>query len=170
MFKNILIPTDGSELSQKGVTQGVALAKSLGAKVTAFFAAPPATPIVYRDHLPVGYSTPGEHETLIEKAAAKYLGIVEKAAKKARVAYEGVHVTSDYPEEAILKVAKQEKVRPDRHRHARPGRPARHVHRERHAEGSQSVEDTGTGAAIAAPASRHSVPRRKSAVASFSFT
>ena len=49
MFKNILIPTDGSELSQKGVTQGVALAKSLGAKVTAFFAAPPATPIVYRD-------------------------------------------------------------------------------------------------------------------------
>ena len=83
MFKNILIPTDGSELSQKGVTQGVALAQSLGAKVTAFFAAPPATPIVYRDHLPVGYATPGEHETMIAKAAARHLGIVEKAAKKA---------------------------------------------------------------------------------------
>ena len=109
MFKNILIPTDGSELSQKGVTQGVALAKSLGAKVTAFFAAPPATPIVYRDHLPVGYATPGEHETMIAKAAAKYLGIVEKAATKARVAYEGVHVTSDYPEDAILKIAQKKK-------------------------------------------------------------
>ena len=48
MFKNILIPTDGSPLSQKAVVQGVALAKSVGAKVTAFFAAPPATPIVYR--------------------------------------------------------------------------------------------------------------------------
>ena len=105
MFKNILIPTDGSELSQKGVTQGVALAKSLGAKVTAFFAAPPATPIVYRDHLPVGYATPGEHEMMIEKAAARHLGVVEKVAKKARVAYEGVHVTSDYPEDAILKIA-----------------------------------------------------------------
>jgi nucleotide-binding universal stress UspA family protein len=109
MFKNILIPTDGSELSQKGVTQGVALAQSLGAKVTAFFAAPPATPIVYRDHLPVGYATPGEHETMIAKAAARHLGIVEKAAKKARVAYEGVHITSDYPEEAILKIAAKKK-------------------------------------------------------------
>src|SRR5262245_1813781 len=109
MFKNILIPTDGSELSHKAVTQGVALAKSLGAKVTAFFSAPPATPIVYRDHLPVGYATPGEHQTMIEKAAAKYLGVVEKAATKARVAYEGVHVTSDYPEDAILKIAQKKK-------------------------------------------------------------
>ena len=47
MFKNILIPTDGSALSQKAVVQGVALAKSLGAKVTAFFAAPPGD----ADHL-----------------------------------------------------------------------------------------------------------------------
>ena len=54
MFKNILIPTDGSALSQKAATKGVALAKALGAKVTAFFAAPPATPVVYRNNLPVG--------------------------------------------------------------------------------------------------------------------
>ena len=57
MFKNILIPTDGSPLSQKAATQGVALAKAVGAKVTAFFAAPPATPIVYRNILPVGFAT-----------------------------------------------------------------------------------------------------------------
>lgn len=44
MFKNILIPTDGSDLSQKVAMQGVALAKSVHAKVTGFFAAPPATP------------------------------------------------------------------------------------------------------------------------------
>ena len=71
MFKHILIPTDGSELSQKAATQGVALAKAVGAKVTAVFAAPPATPIVYRDILPVGYATPGEHEQMIAKTAAK---------------------------------------------------------------------------------------------------
>ena len=109
MFKNILIPTDGSPLSQKAVVQGVALAKSVGAKVTAFFAAPPATPIVYRDHLPVGYATPGEHEEMIRKTAAKYLGFVERAAKKAGISYESVHVTSDYPEEGILKVAQKKK-------------------------------------------------------------
>ena len=109
MFKNILIPTDGSPLSQKAVVQGVALAKSVGAKVTAFFAAPPATPIVYRDHLPVGYATPGEREEMIRKTAAKYLGFVERATKKAGISCESVHVTSDYPEEGILKVAQKKK-------------------------------------------------------------
>jgi nucleotide-binding universal stress UspA family protein len=34
MYRHILIPTDGSELAVHGVTQGLALAKSLGAKVT----------------------------------------------------------------------------------------------------------------------------------------
>jgi nucleotide-binding universal stress UspA family protein len=109
MFKNILIPTDGSKLSQKAALQGVELAKSLGAKVIAFFAAPPATPIVYRHSLPVGYATPEEHEQIIERTAAKHLEFVERAAKKARVAFEAIHVTSDYPEDAILKTAKKKK-------------------------------------------------------------
>jgi len=109
MFKNILIPTDGSELSHRAVVQGVALAKSVGAKVTAFFAAPPATPIVYRNSLPVGYTTPGDHDRMIEKTAANYLGFVERAARKARVECESVHVTSDYPEEDILKLARKKK-------------------------------------------------------------
>ena len=109
MFKNILIPTDGSPLSQKAVVQGVALAKSVGAKVTAFFAAPPATPIVYRNNLPVGYTTPDEHKRMIEKTAVRYLEFVERAARKARVPCETVHVTSDYPEDDILKIARTKK-------------------------------------------------------------
>ena len=109
MFKNILIPTDGSPLSQKAALQGIALAKSVGAKVTGFFAAPPATPVVYRNHLPVGLAQPGEHKKMIERAAEKYLGFIESAAKKARVPYEGVHVTSDYPEDEILKIAQKKR-------------------------------------------------------------
>ena len=34
MFKHILIPTDGSDLSRKAVLYGVQLAKASGAKVT----------------------------------------------------------------------------------------------------------------------------------------
>jgi nucleotide-binding universal stress UspA family protein len=109
MFKHILIPTDGSKLSQKAAVRAVALAKPLGAKVTAFFAAPPATPIIYRNSLPVGYTTPTEHETMIEKTAAKYLGFVERAAKEAGVACESIHVTSDYPADEILKIAQRKK-------------------------------------------------------------
>jgi nucleotide-binding universal stress UspA family protein len=109
MFKNILIPTDGSGLSQKAALQGVALAKSVGAKVTAFFAAPPATPIVYRSGLPVGYTTPKDHEALIERTAAKHLDYIARAAKKAGVGFEGVHVTNDYAADAILNIAKKKR-------------------------------------------------------------
>ena len=109
MFKNILVPTDGSAQSQKAAAKGVALAKSLGAKVTGFFAAPPATPIVYRNALPVGYTTPEEHQQMIERTAAKYLGFIERAASKAGVRYEGVHVTNDYPADAILDIAKKKR-------------------------------------------------------------
>lgn len=105
MFKHILIPTDGSDLARKAAVQGVALAKALGAKVTGFFAAPPATPIVYRNHLPVGLAQPSEHEQLIEKAAAEYLGFVEQMAKEAGIPFVGLHKTDDYPAHAILECA-----------------------------------------------------------------
>ncbi len=36
MYKKILIATDGSELANKGVRQGLALAEQLGAKVIFF--------------------------------------------------------------------------------------------------------------------------------------
>ena len=41
MFKHILIPTDGSDLSRKAVLYGVRLAKESGAKVTALTVAEP---------------------------------------------------------------------------------------------------------------------------------
>ena len=34
MYRHILIPTDGSELAEHAVTNGLSLAKSLGARVT----------------------------------------------------------------------------------------------------------------------------------------
>ncbi|MGE3992411.1 universal stress protein [Pseudorhodoplanes sp.] len=109
MFKTILIPTDGSPLSRKAATGGIALAKATGAKIVGLFAAPPATPIIYRDSMPVGYATPREHEAIIEKIIEKNLGFVERAASKAGVPCKVIHVTSDFPDEAILKVAKERK-------------------------------------------------------------
>ena len=71
--------------------------------VLKFFAAPPATPIIYRYNLPVGYAQPEEHQKLIDEATAKALGSVEKACKEAGVDYVGQHATSDFPEDEILK-------------------------------------------------------------------
>jgi len=107
MFKHILIPTDGSDLSNEAVEAGVRLAKALGARVTGYFAAPAPTPVVYSDFLPVGYMPPEEHARLIEEAAQRYLSVVENAASKAGVACEVVHTTNEYPADAILEIANQ---------------------------------------------------------------
>jgi hypothetical protein len=41
VYRHILIPTDGSELAEHGVAHGLALAKSLGAKVSVIFVVEP---------------------------------------------------------------------------------------------------------------------------------
>ena len=109
MYKNILIPTDGSALSRAAAKKGIKLAKSLGARVTAFFAAPAPTPVIYKGILPVGFSQPKAHAAAIEKAAARYLGAIEKMAKAAGVKCKSVHVIDDFPAAAILKTASKEK-------------------------------------------------------------
>ena len=107
MYKHILIPTDGSKLAKDAGLAAVALARSLGARVTGFFAAPPATPIMFKGLLPAGYATPQEHEENIRRAAQTYLGAIEKAAKAAGVRCEVMTVTSDYPADAIIAAAKK---------------------------------------------------------------
>jgi nucleotide-binding universal stress UspA family protein len=109
MFKHILIPTDGSKLSERAAAAGIALARAVGARVTALFAAPAATPLVYGELMPVGYIAPDQHAALIEQAAKKYLGFVEQAAAKAGVACETVSITSEFPADTIVETAKKRK-------------------------------------------------------------
>lgn len=109
MYKNVLIPTDGSPDSHAAIASGVELAKAVGAKVTGFFAAPAATPLVYKGLIPVGYMTPEEHTELIEKTATEYLEVIEEAAKAAGDPCKCIHVTDEFPADAILAVARKEK-------------------------------------------------------------
>ena len=41
MYRHILIPTDGSKLAEHGVAHGLALANSVGAKVSVIFVVEP---------------------------------------------------------------------------------------------------------------------------------
>jgi nucleotide-binding universal stress UspA family protein len=109
MYKHILIPTDGSDLSRKAAMNGVKLAQALGARVTAFFAAPAPTPLVYEGFLPVGYTTLEGHAEIVEKTAARYLGVIERACEKAGVPCRSVHVTNEFAADAIIDAAKKYK-------------------------------------------------------------
>jgi nucleotide-binding universal stress UspA family protein len=109
MFKHILIPTDGSELSKRAAEAGVALAKALGARVTGFHAEPAPTPVVYDDFIPVRHISPETHAAASGRAARRYLAVIEAAAAKAGVPCETVHLTSEYPADAILDAARRRK-------------------------------------------------------------
>lgn len=107
MYKHILIPTDGSALARAAALAGVKLAKKLGARVTGFHAAPPATPVEYQGMLPVGYRDPAERARIIERTARKHLEVIEKAAHSAGVRCKVEHVTDDYPAQAIVAAARR---------------------------------------------------------------
>ncbi len=109
MYRDILIPTDGSPLSERAAAHGVALAKTTGARVTGLFVAPAPTPLVFEGLLPVAHMQPDEHAALTARAAARHLGVIERAAAKAGVPFEGLTVTGEYPAEAILQTAAQRK-------------------------------------------------------------
>ncbi|HEY2928277.1 universal stress protein, partial [Piscinibacter sp.] len=47
------------------------------------------------------------HAAVIERAAARYLGVIEKAAKAAGVPCECLRITSDFPADVILQTARK---------------------------------------------------------------
>jgi nucleotide-binding universal stress UspA family protein len=103
MYKHILIPTDSSELSEMAIREGVALAKSLGARVTGLTVFPTfhtfaLDPMVVTD-------TPAQYEKDCAALGEKYLGVVETEAKRAGVPVDVVWKTNDHPWEAILETA-----------------------------------------------------------------
>lgn len=103
MFKNILIATDGSDLAQKAIDQGLGLAKALGAKVTAVAASEPWVALAPAE---LGGAFPiEEYERSVAAIAKQNLAAVETAAAAAGVQCETVHVGDQYASEAILGTA-----------------------------------------------------------------
>lgn len=104
MFRNILIPTDGSEQSQRAVKFGIELAKLHGSRVTGIHVIPDY-------HLLIAYEgafDPVTEERIEEEAKARadtYLGFVRKECGEAGVQCATVCETSDHPYDAILRAA-----------------------------------------------------------------
>ena len=80
MFKHILIPTDGSKLSEAAVRAGIELAGDQGAKVTVLYVMPDYSAMMYSSEGMVGYN-PSELRKDAEKTADKVLQAVQDMAK-----------------------------------------------------------------------------------------
>jgi nucleotide-binding universal stress UspA family protein len=93
VYRHILIPTDGSELAEHGVAHGLALAKSLGAKVSVIFVVEPLSEMTGPPFL----EALATYVELRKEQAASALDRAANAAKEAGVSCETIHVESGQP-------------------------------------------------------------------------
>ena len=103
MYTNILIPTDGSELAGKAVEHGIALAKRIGAKVTALTVLLPFH--TFTTDTQMIEDTPAQYKIRMHDHAEKTLGAVVRAAQAADVACETVQIEHEHPYRAIIDTA-----------------------------------------------------------------
>ena len=103
MFKKILLPTDGSELSGKAIEGGLAFAKALGASVVGLTVVEPYSYSNLSEYRP---ATLDDYEQRVDKAAAARLGQIADAAARSGIPVETVTVKSFSPFEAIIETAK----------------------------------------------------------------
>ena len=107
MYKKILIPTDGSEVSEKAVQRGVELAKLFQATVVGINVYPS-----YQFHPDAAYAvsalrTRQEASELAKTQAQTFLERAEKVAQAANVGFEGVALQDDQVWKGIIDTAKE---------------------------------------------------------------
>jgi nucleotide-binding universal stress UspA family protein len=104
MYKHLLIATDGSELAQRAVDHGLALAKALNAKVTVVMVTEAWTAVFAGE---MGMPFPIEdYDKGCAEGAAQILAGVAQAAKRSDVACATLHVKDQFPAEGIAETAK----------------------------------------------------------------
>lgn len=105
MFKHLLLPTDGSPLSESAVLRGIDFAREVGAQVTGLHVSPRFHVLTYRADL---LEETRETYALDSKAHAdRYLDFIARAAAEAGVRCETVNEINDSPYETIIEVATQ---------------------------------------------------------------
>lgn len=99
MYKHILLPTDGSDLSLHGVRHGLALAKESRCKATVITVSAPFT-----------LRFPGTAETWVEaqnRTAEATFAAAQKLAEEVGVEIVSLHRAGESPAEIIVDAAKE---------------------------------------------------------------
>ncbi len=104
MFKRILVPTDGSEITQKAVTTALTMARSFGASVCAIAVREPFPYSAISEMQP---TPPQEFFDAQERIATQRLKAVTEAALAAGVQASTESVEAGHPWEAIIESAQR---------------------------------------------------------------
>ena len=107
MYSHILVPTDGSEVSQHGVDHALALAKALGSRVTIITVTEPF--MVYSGYVGAGMMIDARmmnsHDELQAEHAKAVLAKAQALAAAQGVPAEVLHVPDAYAADAIVETA-----------------------------------------------------------------
>src|SRR4249920_2960151 len=107
MYKHILVPTDGSEISDNAILAAVKLAKALRAKLTGFYAMEEYPVSPFADYVPGSVPSPKEFRETQEGIAKKYLGILAREAESADVPFTIDSAPTFSPYKAIIHAAEK---------------------------------------------------------------
>ena len=110
MYKNLLVATDGSKLSDKALAHGISLAQAVGATLTAFYAAPEYPMPAYADGVVYEPVSRREYAKLAAQDAEKILGKVVAKAAAGGVECKTTFDIASTPWEAILAASKKSKA------------------------------------------------------------
>lgn len=110
MYEHLLVPIDGSSLSDKAIEHSLGLAKMLGASVTGFTAEPPL-PQLLMDQAAVSYdvATFQEHDKRCEAHAREMLNAFAEKAKLAGVPFDGQFAITDNVQQSIVDTAQKQR-------------------------------------------------------------
>ena len=105
MFKHLLVPVDGSDLSVRAMTSSIELAKTLGARITGFVAEPDLPMSTISTNPTVFTEQVKNHEAKSEAHAQAVLSKFESLAKEAGVEFVADHTNTQQVDRAIVDAA-----------------------------------------------------------------
>lgn len=108
MFKHLLVPTDGSALSDETVRSAVQFAAETGARITFLYVRPDYPVSYFGEGALVDPTTPESFAEMTEKMSQEILERSAAAAQTQNVPSSGRSLVNDLPYEGIIETASSE--------------------------------------------------------------
>lgn len=105
MFKHVLVPTDGSPLSEATVARAVSFAKDANARITFFYAQPDFPMPIYGEGALIDPTTPEQFAQAAQAEAQRILDKAKKQADDTGVVADVDTLVNEVPYEAIIDAA-----------------------------------------------------------------
>ncbi len=107
MFKHVLVPIDGSPLSDAAIERAVSFSKEAGARITFFYAQPDFPMPIYGEGALIDPTTPEQFAKSASEEARKILDRAKGAADAAGVNADTDTLVNEVPYEGIIDAAER---------------------------------------------------------------